>query len=74
MTEPQFSMTTHDDLPRTLRREKEAREREARERDAAVQAGAHYDSGYHAEGAEGYETDGASVRYLKIPFFHLMFF
>jgi hypothetical protein len=37
MAEPTFSMQADDDLPRTIRREreaKEAREREARERDA----------------------------------------
>ena len=35
MPEPTFSMTADDDLPRTIRREREAREREARERQAA---------------------------------------
>ena len=33
MPEPTFSMTADDDLPRTIRREREAREREARERE-----------------------------------------
>ncbi|HEY7083288.1 MAG TPA: hypothetical protein VH519_00630 [Hyphomicrobiaceae bacterium] len=32
MPEPTFSMTADDDLPRTIRREREARERQARER------------------------------------------
>ena len=38
MPEPTFSMTADDDLPRTIRREREAREREreARERQAAA--------------------------------------
>ena len=36
MPEPTFSMTVDDDLPRTIRREREAREREAREKAAAV--------------------------------------
>ena len=36
MSEPTFSMTADDDLPRTLRRERESREREARERAAAA--------------------------------------
>lgn len=31
MSEPTFSMTADDDLPRTIRRERDAREREARE-------------------------------------------
>ena len=35
MPEPTFSMTADDDLPRTIRREREARERQARERQAA---------------------------------------
>jgi hypothetical protein len=38
MPEPTFSMTADDDLPRTIRREREAREREARERQAAASA------------------------------------
>ena len=36
MPEPTFSMTADDDLPRTIRREREARERQARERQAAA--------------------------------------
>jgi len=77
MAEPQFSMSTDDDLPRTLRREKEAREREARERDPAVHTASqdsmapHYSDFYDGQ---GYETDEVSVRYLQIPFFHLMIF
>jgi hypothetical protein len=34
MPEPTLSMTADDDLPRTIRREREAREREARERES----------------------------------------
>ena len=34
MAEPRLSMMADEDLPRTFRREKEAREREAREREA----------------------------------------
>lgn len=34
MPDPSLSMTLDDDLPRTVRRERDAREREARERDA----------------------------------------
>jgi len=36
MPEPTFSLTADDDLPRTIRREREARERQARERQAAT--------------------------------------
>ena len=38
MPEPTLSMTVDDDLPRTIRREREARDREARERQAAAAA------------------------------------
>ena len=38
MPEPTFSMTADDDLPRTIRREREARERQARERQAPAPA------------------------------------
>jgi hypothetical protein len=38
MPEPTFSMTADDDLPRTIRREREARERRARERQAPAPA------------------------------------
>jgi hypothetical protein len=34
MAEPTFSMAVDDDLPRTIRRQRDAREREAREREA----------------------------------------
>jgi len=36
MPEPTFSLTADDDLPRTIRREREARERQARERHSAA--------------------------------------
>ena len=40
MAEPSLSMTAdEDDLPRTIRRERDAREREARERAAVVPTG-----------------------------------
>jgi hypothetical protein len=39
MSEPSLSMTADDDLPRTIRREREARDREARERAAVVATG-----------------------------------
>ncbi len=76
MAEPKFSMTADDDLPRTLRREKEAREREAREREVAAPPAEHLVSEPQAFGyaEDGYEPDVVAVRYLQIPFFHLMFF
>jgi hypothetical protein len=36
MSEPMLSMSIDDDLPRTLRRERDARERAAREREASA--------------------------------------
>lgn len=38
MPEPSLSMAVDDDLPRTVRRERDAREREAREREARERA------------------------------------
>ena len=80
MAEPKFSMTADDDLPRTLRREKEAREREALE--ASLQPAGDPRAGSRASAAdkdygydgEDYESETVSVRYLDIPFFHLMLF
>lgn len=66
-----------DDLPRTLRREREAREREARERAASGLAadpagyGAH-DASYDASAAS--DAYPAVVRRYDVPFFHLMMF
>ena len=74
MAEPRFSMTAEEDLPRTLRREKEAREREARERDSAFQAGPEVEPGYDYGADESYEPETVTVSYLQIPFLHLMMF
>ena len=61
-----------DDLPRTLRREKEARAREARER---ASSGLEATAGYQAAG-EGYaaEVYPSVVKRLDVPFLHLMVF
>ena len=70
MPEPHFA-TADDDLPRTFRREREAREREARQRDTARLAPEFsrdeviYEDRAPASGA---------VERLQIPFFHLMRF
>jgi anti-sigma factor RsiW len=70
-----------EDLPRTVRREKEARAREAREREASglsapqpepvtyAAAAERYDTAYSAE-----EAYPASVRSIDVPFFRLMLF
>ena len=76
MAEPRFTMTADDDLPRTFRREKEAREREAREREGTVFQTAPVDdtADYDYGTDDRYETEGMAVSRLDIPFFHLMFF
>lgn len=70
MSEPSLSMTADDDLPRTIRREREAREREARERAAVVPTG-----------PTALERDGfavpapaATVTDFDVPFTKLMMF
>ena len=87
MAEPSLSSVARsgdDDLPRTLRREREAQARRAREYElddavgAAVpagaatmawQPGANESYGYDAD-----ETVPATVTRLQIPFFHMMLF
>lgn len=67
-----------DDLPRTLRRERDAREREAREREAHGQSAIGIVQGepYATASQPLYPDDPrpADVRRLNVPFFHLMFF
>jgi hypothetical protein len=80
MAQPRFA--DDDDLPRTLRRERDAREREAREREMAGmmaddpmrgQAGPGYGPPYAYEPAPA--GDGTvTVTRLRIPFFHLIGF
>jgi hypothetical protein len=80
VTETDFSLMNEgpEDLPRTLRREKEAREREAREREAKARAatlthdfGAS-DAAYEAKAA--YAAAPATVTRFDVPFAHLMGF
>jgi hypothetical protein len=67
-----------EDLPRTLRREKEARERAAREREAKARAA----TLTHDFGASDVRHDhrlaadaaGVAVTRFNVPFFHLMGF
>ena len=68
MPEPSFSMTIDDDLPRTIRREREARERETREREDREQAIA------EAERADAAQRAPAPVVDVDVPFGKLMFF
>src|SRR5436853_65989 len=69
MSEPTFSMTADDDLPRTIRREREAREREARERQAAASVPL-----VERERAYDLLAPAATVTALEIPFFRLVTF
>ncbi len=71
MPEPSFSMTIDDDLPRTIRREREARERETRERqerEKAVVEAERVDAIQHAP------APAATVVDFDVPFAKLMFF
>ena len=74
MAEPRFSMTADEDLPRTLRREKEAREREAQERDQPTHSAIPPNDDYEYVEEIAYDPEGVTVTRLNIPFFHLMFF
>lgn len=69
MSEPHLSMTIDDDLPRTIRRERDARERAAREREPSVISSLSSD---HAE----YEpmAPPATVTAVDIPFAKLVAF
>jgi hypothetical protein len=79
MAEPRFA--DDDDLPRTLRREREAREREMRERELPDMSEDGFGSGAQRRPAQSYAHDyGASggrtgvVTRLEIPFGHLVKF
>ena len=68
MSEPSLSMTADDDLPRTIRRERDAREREARERAAVVATGP------TALERDGFAAPAATVTDFDVPFTKLMMF
>ena len=83
MAEPHFA--SDDDLPRTLRRERDAREREReqRDRDAAMaaqsqpypQPGFQQQDYGNPDSASLYPVPGSgTVNRLEIPFFHLVWF
>lgn len=66
-----------DDLPRTFRREREARERQAREREARERALAETAAMDHRHETSETMPDAlppVAVSRLDIPFFHLMMF
>lgn len=84
MSDPHFPPITDgpDDLPRTLRREREAREREAREREHAAGPGLgnHFSGGetnYSADQAYRHadgEPPAARVTRFDTPFLHMVMF
>lgn len=74
MADPQFSTHSDDDLPRTIRREKDARQRAA-----AASANSHGGAYGNPPAGRGGSFDldagdGVVVTALSIPFFRLMFF
>jgi hypothetical protein len=80
VTDINFSLTADgdiDDLPRTLRREREARQREAREREEKARAATlTHDFGASDTRAEmpAYAAAPATVVRFDVPFAHLMGF
>ncbi|KAB2915859.1 MAG: hypothetical protein F9K29_12640 [Hyphomicrobiaceae bacterium] len=74
MSEPSFSMTADDDLPRTIRREREAREREAREaRERAVVASS-TPLERDRDDSFAVQAPAATVTDFDVPFLKLMMF
>jgi hypothetical protein len=71
MPEPTFALTLDDDLPRTIRREREARERETREREEREMAVAEAE---RAEVAQRAPAPAATVVDFEVPFTKLTFF
>jgi hypothetical protein len=70
MPEPTFAMTADEDLPRTIRREREARERQARERQAAALPA--FD--WHVAAAREVPASAATVVDIDMPFIKLAMF
>jgi len=72
MAEPSLSMTAEeDDLPRTIRRERDAREREARERAAVVPTGP---TALERGGDYAMPAPAATDTDFDVPFVKLMMF
>jgi hypothetical protein len=72
MLEPTLSLAADDDLPRTIRREREARERQAREREAA--AAMRVPSIEHDGDYGALASPPATVTAIDVPFLGLMAF
>jgi len=81
ISDPPFSIPVADggpdDLPRTLRREREARERQARERQAREMRERAAAMAYHGFGphvSEGKSAPPGTITRLDLPFLHLTAF
>ena len=82
MPEPTFSMTADDDLPRTIRRERDAREREAREREARERQARERESQVRRRcrcidrepSPFACRRRRSTVTAIEVPFFRLMMF
>ena len=72
MLEPTLSLAADDDLPRTIRREREARERQAREREAAAAMSVPSIDHYGDYGALA--SPPTTVTAIDVPFIGLMTF
>jgi hypothetical protein len=70
MAEPQFSTAQDDDLPRTLRRERDARQQ--RQAQAQGPQPTYVATGSHA--LDQPPGDGVTVTAFEVPFFRLMAF
>ena len=73
MSEPVFSLTADDDLPRTIRREREAREREREAQAAQATRYARSPPAIDPESAYA-GAPAATVADVDMPFFRLMLF
>jgi hypothetical protein len=71
MPEPTFALSIDDDLPRTIRREREARERETREREEREAAVAEVE---RTDAVHRAPAPAATVVDFEVPFSKLMFF
>ena len=75
MADPQFSSTADDDLPRTLRRERDARQREALGRSLDAPSYRANETADYAHGPFDQPTpERVTVSRIDVPFFHLMLF
>ena len=71
MPEPTFALSMDDDLPRTIRRERDARERETREREEREAAVAEVE---RAEAVHRMPAPAATVVDFDVPFIKMVFF